>query len=78
MAASGVGGGGFAVVRLANGTSKSFNFREMAPQAATRDMFKGNITNPYPSLAPRHEKLYGIFLLLLIQIRLRMVYRGPT
>ncbi|TGZ79661.1 hypothetical protein EX30DRAFT_308574 [Ascodesmis nigricans] len=40
MFASGIGGGGFMVTRLANGTSKSFNFRERAPVAAHRDMFE--------------------------------------
>jgi gamma-glutamyltranspeptidase len=29
------------VVRMADGTSKSFNFREAAPANATRDMYKG-------------------------------------
>lgn len=38
---SGIGGGGFAVVRLANGATRSFNFREMAPQAAHENMFAG-------------------------------------
>ena len=41
MAASGIGGGGFAIVHLANGTTRSFNFREMAPQASHPDMFVG-------------------------------------
>lgn len=39
MFASGVGGGGFMVVRMADGRSKSFNSREMAPAAASRDMY---------------------------------------
>ncbi|KAA8904399.1 nucleophile aminohydrolase [Sphaerosporella brunnea] len=39
MFASGVGGGGFMVVRMADGMSKSFNFREAAPASATRDMY---------------------------------------
>lgn len=38
MAASGIGGGGFAVIRLADGKTRSFNFREMAPQAAHKNM----------------------------------------
>ncbi|KAF8242424.1 gamma-glutamyltranspeptidase [Wilcoxina mikolae CBS 423.85] len=38
--ASGVGGGGFMVVRMANGVSKSFNFREAAPANASRDMYR--------------------------------------
>jgi len=42
MFASGVGGGGFMVVRMADGRSRSFNFREAAPAKASRDMYHGN------------------------------------
>ena len=35
---SGIGGGGFMVVRLANGSVYALNFREKAPAAATEDM----------------------------------------
>ena len=41
MYASGIGGGGFMVVRMNNGDARAFNFREMAPGAASKDMFKG-------------------------------------
>ncbi len=34
-----LGGGGFAVIRLADGTDTFLNFREMAPAAATPDMY---------------------------------------
>jgi gamma-glutamyltranspeptidase/glutathione hydrolase len=37
--AGNVGGGGFAVVRLADGTVASLDFREKAPAAAHRDMY---------------------------------------
>lgn len=37
--ASGLGGGGFMIVTLPNGSSLSINFRETAPKAANRDMF---------------------------------------
>lgn len=37
--AGNIGGGGFMVVRLADGTATTFDFRERAPAAATRDMF---------------------------------------
>jgi gamma-glutamyltranspeptidase/glutathione hydrolase len=37
--AGNLGGGGFLVVRLADGTATSFDFRETAPRAAAADMF---------------------------------------
>lgn len=37
--AGNIGGGGFAVVRLADGTKYALDFREMAPGAAHRDMY---------------------------------------
>ena len=46
--AGNIGGGGFMVVRLADGTSAALDFREKAPMAATRDMFldaSGNLTD---------------------------------
>ena len=36
---SGLGGGGFAVVHLQDGTDVAFDFREVAPAKATRDMY---------------------------------------
>ncbi|MCR6594902.1 gamma-glutamyltransferase [Campylobacter insulaenigrae] len=37
--AGNIGGGGFAVIHLANGESTTLDFREMAPLKATRDMY---------------------------------------
>ena len=37
--AGNLGGGGFAVVRMADGRVAAFDYREVAPLAATRDMF---------------------------------------
>ena len=37
--AGNIGGGGFMVIRFADGTSTSIDYREMAPGAATRDMY---------------------------------------
>jgi gamma-glutamyltranspeptidase/glutathione hydrolase len=46
--AGNIGGGGFLVVRMADGTTASLDFREAAPLKATRDMFldaQGNLTD---------------------------------
>ena len=40
---SGIGGGGFMLVRGANGSYEFIDFRETAPAAAFQDMYKGNI-----------------------------------
>ena len=39
---SGVGGGAFMIVHLANGTSEAIEFREEAPSASSRDMYLAN------------------------------------
>jgi gamma-glutamyltranspeptidase / glutathione hydrolase len=46
--AGNIGGGGFLVARMADGTTAALDFREKAPLAATRDMFldtRGNVTD---------------------------------
>ena len=46
--AGNIGGGGFMLIRLADGTAAALDFREKAPMAATRDMFldaQGNLTD---------------------------------
>ncbi|MGB7435396.1 MAG: gamma-glutamyltransferase [Candidatus Acidiferrum sp.] len=40
-AAGNIGGGGFMLVRLANGKTNFFDYREVAPGRATRDMYIG-------------------------------------
>ena len=40
---SGIGGGGFMLVRSSNGSYEFIDFRETAPAAAFQDMYKGNI-----------------------------------
>ena len=37
--AGNIGGGGFMVVRMADGRTAAFDYREVAPSAATRDMY---------------------------------------
>ncbi|PWA34901.1 gamma-glutamyltranspeptidase 1 [Artemisia annua] len=43
-ASSGLGGGAFMLLRLANGTTRAFDMRETAPILALRDMYAGNAT----------------------------------
>jgi len=46
--AGNIGGGGFMVVRMADGQTAALDFREQAPSAATRDMYldeQGNLTD---------------------------------
>ncbi|RAX58691.1 gamma-glutamyltransferase [Helicobacter monodelphidis] len=45
-AAGNIGGGGFALIHLANGESIALDFRETAPLAATRDMYLDKNGNP--------------------------------
>ncbi|PVU85294.1 hypothetical protein BB561_006962 [Smittium simulii] len=42
--ASGIGGGGFMLVRLPDGKSELIDFREQAPEKATELMYKNNMT----------------------------------
>ena len=39
---TGIGGGGFAMVRDRNGEVEAIDFREAAPAAASEDMYEGN------------------------------------
>jgi len=41
-----IGGGGFLVARLADGTALTLDFREKAPGKATRDMYLDSLENP--------------------------------
>jgi gamma-glutamyltranspeptidase/glutathione hydrolase len=48
--AGNLGGGGFTVVRMADGRVAALDYREMAPAAATRDMFANDSVNPKKSV----------------------------
>ena len=46
--AGNIGGGGFMIVRLADGTVKAIDFREVAPSSAYKDMFLDDSLNIVP------------------------------
>ena len=50
---SGLGGGGFALVRRASGKTFVLDFREVAPQNAFRDMFLNRDKTPMPNASRR-------------------------
>jgi len=49
--AGNLGGGGFMLLRMADGSSEAIDFRETAPAAATRDLFMGPDRRPDPTLS---------------------------
>ena len=56
--ASGLGGGTIMVIRAPNGTTEVIDAREVAPAAATQDMFKGD-----KALTQVQQSLAGCYLL---------------
>jgi gamma-glutamyltranspeptidase/glutathione hydrolase len=59
-AAGNLGGGGFMTLQLADGRTAFIDFREMAPQAATRDMFLGPDGNVVPGLTTDSYLAVGV------------------
>ena len=55
-----IGGGGFATIRLADGTTTFFNFRETAPAAARPDMFLDAAGEPVKDLSTVGWKAVGV------------------
>ncbi len=49
--AGNLGGGGFLIIRMADGTEEAIDFREIAPAAATRDLYLGEDGQPDPNLS---------------------------
>jgi gamma-glutamyltranspeptidase/glutathione hydrolase len=49
--AGNLGGGGFMVIRQADGSTATLDFREKAPALAERDMFLDSLGNPIPQLS---------------------------
>lgn len=58
--AGNIGGGGFLVLREPDGTTTSWDFREMAPAAATRGMFLDPSGRPVPYRSTRGHLASGV------------------
>ena len=58
--AGNLGGGGFLVLRLADGSTAALDFREVAPAAATRDMYLDETGSPQPALSQRGALASGV------------------
>ena len=58
--AGNIGGGGFMIYRLENGSIGSLDFREKAPALATKDMYLDSIGNVIPDLSTRGAMAVGI------------------
>jgi gamma-glutamyltranspeptidase/glutathione hydrolase len=60
--AGNIGGGGFMVIRLPDGTSTAIDYREMAPGAASRDMYLDAAGAPTPDsrIGPRAAGIPGV------------------
>ena len=59
-AAGNIGGGGFMVVRLADGTSATLDFREKAPGLATTNMYLDGDGNVIPDLSTQGHLASGV------------------
>lgn len=58
--AGNIGGGGFMVIRMADGTRNTLDFREKAPLAASRDMYLDANKNVIPDLSSRGHLSVGV------------------
>ncbi|MBQ3458493.1 MAG: gamma-glutamyltransferase, partial [Synergistaceae bacterium] len=58
--AGNIGGGGFAIIHTADGKDYALDFREMAPAAATRDMYLDKDGNVIPLGSTRTYKAAGV------------------
>ena len=58
--AGNLGGGGFMVAHLKNGKNISLDYREMAPEKASRDMYLDKDGNPIPTLAQQGHLACGV------------------
>lgn len=82
---SGIGGGGFAVVRDGNGTYEVIDFRETAPAAASQNMFRknpkksifGGLAAGVPGEVKGLEYIHSKYGVSLIGLGNEMVYSLP-
>lgn len=58
--AGNIGGGGFLVAHLKNGKNISLDYREMAPEKASRDMYLDKDGNPIPELSQHGHLASGV------------------
>ena len=58
--AGNLGGGGFMVLRLADGEATALDYREKAPAAAERDMYLDSAGNVVPQLSTRGHLAVGV------------------
>lgn len=58
--AGNIGGGGFMILREANGKTSALDFREKAPAAASRDMYLDSAGNVVPELSTKGALAAGI------------------
>jgi gamma-glutamyltranspeptidase / glutathione hydrolase len=58
--AGNIGGGGFMVLRQADGTVATLDYREKAPAASTADMYLDSARNPVPGLSERGHLASGV------------------
>lgn len=58
--AGNIGGGGFMVIRLPDGTATTIDYREMAPAASTRDMFLDSTGTFVPERSQRGYLASGV------------------
>ncbi|CAM2011463.1 gamma-glutamyltransferase [Acanthopleuribacter pedis] len=58
--AGNLGGGGFMVMRLADGSVKTLDFRETAPAAASRDMYLDEKGDPIKGQSTKSRKASGV------------------
>jgi gamma-glutamyltranspeptidase / glutathione hydrolase len=59
-AAGNIGGGGFMLIRMADGKTHFLDYREMAPAAATRDMYLDGQGNVIPGASDIGYKAIGV------------------